>query len=203
MSDEIIKIGSNENEQVVCSKCKKEIFVKDGFTFLENNETIYLCSECNNQTEKEFISETENSNYFGAISLGLLAGVIAGVAWYLITTITERQIGYISIGVGFIIGYGVLFGSGKKRGFNLQIISAVITLITLLCSEYFIALHFIRKYFLSNKTEFPNYDGHFFFLSPFNEDIVNSIFSPIGVLIWCIGIYFAFSMTKSRAKNNQ
>lgn len=195
-----IKIGSKENEIVICSGCKKEISTKDGFTFKDKTDsTIYLCDDCKKATEKEFEKETENPNLTFAILLGCIGGLVSGFIWYFLTVWTDRQIGYIAIGVGFVIGWAVMFGSGGKRGMTIQITSAAITLVTLLCSQYFIVLYYIRKYVSENTAEYPNYDGSFFFLSPFNSDFMASMFSPMGVIIWLIGIYFAFSFPKSRA----
>jgi hypothetical protein len=112
--------------------------------------------------------------------------------------LTGYQIGYVAIGVGFLIGYAVIFGSGKKRGAPLQIMSAVMTLSTLLIAQYFISLYYVRKYVIEHKAEFPGYQGQWFFISPFNRAILGSIFSPMGILIWAIGIYFAYSLPKSR-----
>ena len=64
-----------------------------------------------------------------SIPRGLLAGIIAGLAaafiWGLITKITEYEIGWIAIGVGFLVGISVRkFGKGLTPPF--QIMGAVI-----------------------------------------------------------------------------
>jgi Ca2+/H+ antiporter len=135
----------------------------------------------------------------GAFLLGMGAAFIAGILWFAISVVTGYQIGYVAIGVGFLIGYAVLFGSGKKRGMPLQIMSAAMTLVTLFASQYFITLFYIRKYLLENKAQFPDYTGQWFLVNPFSPDIIASMISPIGLLIWAVGIYFAYSLPKSRS----
>jgi len=134
-----------------------------------------------------------------AILSGLIAAIVAGFAWYAFTTITNYQVGYVAIGVGFIIGYAVRLGSGKKKGFALQMWSAGIALVTLYISQYFVVHHYARKYLLEHKAEFPGYNGEFFLLSPFNPDVLREMFSPIGLIIWAVGIYFAYSLLKPRS----
>lgn len=195
-----IKIGSKENEIVKCNGCGKEILTKDGFTFKDKDElTIYLCDNCKTSTEQELAKETHNPNMVLAIALGVIGAVVSGIIWYYFTVWTGKQIGYVSIGVGFVIGWAVLIGSGKKRGMVLQVTSAILTFITLLCSEYLIIMHYVREYMSSNQTEFPDYDGSFIFISPFDSFVLSNMFSPIGVLIWLIGIYVAYSVPKERA----
>src|SRR6185503_1710751 len=153
---------------------------------------------CRGEVEKVLQAETENPNMIMALVLGSVAAIVAGVIWYYFVILSGYQIGYIAIGVGFVIGWAVVLGAGKKRGPKLQIMSAALTLVTLFTSEYFMALHYIRQYLLENKAEYPDYNGEMFFLSPFDPDILGGMISPMGLLIWGIGIYFAYSVAKTR-----
>ena len=104
----------------------------------------------------------------------------------------------MAIGVGFLIGYAVIWGSGKKRGASLQILSSGITVLTLLVSQYAIAIYYLRKYLLDHKADFPGYNGQLFLVSPFDPDMLRNMFSPMGLVIWAVGIYFAYSLPKAR-----
>jgi hypothetical protein len=57
---------------------------------------------------------------------------------------------------------------------------------------------YYRQYLLENKTEYPDYHGEMFLLSPFDPAVPRDLISPVGLLIWGIGIYFAYSTPKSR-----
>lgn len=195
-----IKIGAKADELVICGQCQGQFTAVQCYTYKgKKGQTVYLCEKCRAVAEKAFKEETQNPNMALAVVLGGIAALIAGVAWYLLTVSTGYQIGYVAIGVGFIIGHAVIWGSGKKRGPSLQIMSAAITVLTLLVSQYFIVLYYARKYLLEHRAEFPGYNGQWFLISPFNSEVIKSMFSPIGLLIWGIGIYFAYSLPKARS----
>jgi hypothetical protein len=195
-----IKIGEKADELVNCGQCQGQFSATQCYTYKgKKGQTVFLCEKCHEVAEKAFKEETQNPNMAMAVVLGGIAALIAGVAWYFFTVLTNYQIGYVAIGVGFIIGHAVIWGAGKKRGLSLQIMSAAITVLTLLVSQYFTVLYYARKYLLEHKTEFPKYDGQWFFISPFNPEVIKSMFSPMGLLIWGIGIYFAYSLPKARS----
>lgn len=55
-----------------------------------------------------------------AIASGLIASVIAAFIWAIITYITNYQIGFMAIGVGFLVGYAVnFFGKGMTTIFGI------------------------------------------------------------------------------------
>ncbi len=61
----------------------------------------------------------EDQNFNAAISAGMVAAVIGAVAWAAITVATEYQIGWMAVGVGFLVGYAVRrFGHGIEPRFG-------------------------------------------------------------------------------------
>lgn len=195
-----IKIGSKVNEIVKCSQCKKDTAAAQAYRCKgKKGTTIFVCEGCKNVLEKLFKEETQNPNMPMAVILGVLAGLLTGAVWFGLTVLTNYQVGYVAIGVGFIIGYAVIWGAGKKRGVKLQALSAGITVVTLLISQYFVVHYYLRKFLLENKAKFPGYEGQWVFLSPFNPDVLKQMFSPIGLLIWAVGIYFAYSLPKPKS----
>jgi hypothetical protein len=195
-----IKIGSKAQELVKCSQCQADVPGAQAYTYKgKKGQTIYLCEKCRDITEKKFKEETENPNLLMAAVVGTVAALVAGVAWSLFSVFTGYQIGYVAIGVGFLIGYAVIWGSGKKRGAPLQLISAGITVVTLLVSQYFLVLYYARKYAIEHAAEIPGYQGQWFFVPLFHPDVLKAMFSPMGLLIWGIGIFFAYSLPKARS----
>jgi hypothetical protein len=64
--------------------------------------------------------------------MGLVGGAVAmlvgAVLWGAITYLTEYQIGWMAIGVGFLVGIGIkFFGRGKTIGFGIS--GAILALI--------------------------------------------------------------------------
>ena len=195
--EEPIQIGSKAAQSVLCSLCQQEIPAGEFYSYKgSKGEDIFLCAGCRGKAEGALQEETRNPNFFGSAMLGSLGALIAGAIWYVIVVVTSYEIGYVAIGVGYLIGLGVRFGSGGKRGFSLQVLSAGITLVTLLVANYFTFLHFLRKYLLEQKVE--GYTGQFFFISPFHPSYLEGLVSPMGLLIWAIALYVAFSVPKPR-----
>jgi hypothetical protein len=77
------------------------------------------------------------------------------------------------------------------------VLSAGLTLMSLLVAKYFTILHFLRKSLLEQKAE--GYSGQFFLLSPLEPVFLQNLVSPMGLLIWAIALYVAFSVPKPRA----
>jgi hypothetical protein len=195
-----IKIGAKVNEVVQCGQCKKETAASQAYRCKgKKGSVVFICEGCKEILDKAFKAETQNPNMPMAVLAGLFAAIIAGSLWYAFTVITNYQVGYVAIGVGFLIGYAVRLGSGKRRGFSLQMVSAGITLATLFISQYFVIHHYARKYMLENQAQFPGYNGQFFLLSPLNPEVIKEMISPIGLIIWAVGIYFAYLLLKPRS----
>jgi hypothetical protein len=71
--------------------------------------------------------DTDSNLIMGLIGGGV-AMLVSAIIWGVITYITEYQIGYMSIGVGFLVGFAVrYFGKGHSMIFGLS--SAVMALI--------------------------------------------------------------------------
>jgi hypothetical protein len=69
-----------------------------------------------------------DSNYILGLIAGGIAMLIGAVIWGAITYFTEYQIGYMSIGLGFLVGIAFrFFGKGHSLMFGLS--SAVLSLI--------------------------------------------------------------------------
>ena len=77
-----------------------------------------------------------------AIGFGLVAALVAGVLWYGIVVVTDRQFVYLAIGFGGLIGFAVVLGAGRA-GVSTAVISIVISAIGIVASYYFINRHVI------------------------------------------------------------
>jgi hypothetical protein len=56
-------------------------------------------------------------NFALALSLGIVAALIGAIAWAVVTVTTGYQIGYMAIGVGFLVGFAMRLGRGRSRLF--------------------------------------------------------------------------------------
>jgi hypothetical protein len=83
-----------------------------------------------------------SANLFGGILAGLLAAVIGAVVWAAVTCTTKYQIGWMAVGVGFLVGFAVRkFGRGGTPLYGG--IGAVLALFGCLLGNYFTIIGFV------------------------------------------------------------
>lgn len=193
-----INVSSKATNNVECDNCKKSIKAGEQFTFKgKDGKEIYLCKDCKVLVDDAFALETKNPNILRSVAGGLLAAVIAGIIWYFFVIITKIELGYLAIGVGYLIGWGVYLGSGKKRGIAIQLITVAITLLTLIVSSYLVYSHFVEEYLeneLGKQVSLPIWAV----LIDAPSDFLSSLVSPMGLLIWGIGLYVAYRFAMPR-----
>jgi hypothetical protein len=68
------------------------------------------------------------------IVFGIIASVIAGVAWVAIASATHLTIGYMALGVGALVGWAVATGV-RAPGPTGGIISVILSVLTILGAE--------------------------------------------------------------------
>lgn len=78
-----------------------------------------------------------------AVLLGALASIVGAVAWGLISVATGYQIGYMAIGVGFLVGMAMRQGKGVTMIFG--IIGAALSLLSCVMGDFFSITGLIAK----------------------------------------------------------
>ncbi len=198
MSEETkITLGQRAEEKVKCCNCEKKILASEGFTYQDDDRNeVYVCAECRDAINQEIAAETENPNIIGGLTFGAAAGLIGGILWYWITVLTNYQIGYMAIGLGWLIAMGTIIGAGHKRGKRIQVLSAAITLVTLLTAEFIIFLHYAGQDPEINACVLQilaNYN-----IAGLIKAFISSSLSPIGLIIWGVGLYVGYITPKAR-----
>ena len=101
-----------------CKLCGKNNICKN-CRGLINGKSV--CRACKDQILAELDAEKADPSHLPlALVAGAVAAFVSGVVWAAIAVIARVHIGYVAIGVGYLAGQGVFFGSGKKRGVTLQ-----------------------------------------------------------------------------------
>lgn len=198
--EETLSIGSKVGTLVKCSSCSAEGNT-DNFIAMQDNagNDVYLCPSCKEKVKAQMAEETEDPNILTGVILGSIGAAIGGVIWFLVTVTTEREIGYISLGLGYLVGYGVHLGSGGKRGHFLQLISAAISIVAIIVTEKFIYDYLLNAYVHGNPDLYPDIGTNDVVSIPFFAlEFWKSLLSPIGLLIYSIGIYVAYSICRPR-----
>jgi hypothetical protein len=78
--------------------------------------------------------------------LGLAAAAAGALGWFLVALIENEEYGVIAIGVGTLIGWAVVLGSGAARSRRLQLVSVGATLLGLIAAHYLIYRHFLAVF---------------------------------------------------------
>jgi hypothetical protein len=81
----------------------------------------------------------------GGLVGGLVTAVVAAGLWYAVVSITNWQIGLVAIAVGWLVGTGVRFGAGGRGSVPLAAIGGILTLGSLVVSEYLIIHHWVSE----------------------------------------------------------
>jgi hypothetical protein len=184
-----------------CAGCGAEIAIGSEVLVQGKNRrdpAITLCQGCSAKVENEFQAETEGANLVGAAFVGALAAIAAGLVWFGVVVATKYEVGFLALGLGWLVAFAVVWGSGKKRGALLQILSAGITLVTMVASEYFI-LRYIALQGLIQE----GYDVSRVPLFLPISDIINVMVEylkaePTTLLFWALAVWQAFVIPAGR-----
>jgi len=96
------------------------------------------CRQCGCEVAEASAKEELNPIQIpGAICGGIAGAVIAGIVWAVIGIVTNLEIGYAAVGIGWLAAKGAVIGSGKCRGTGIQAIAVATAGLGLLLGRYF------------------------------------------------------------------
>lgn len=154
------------------------------------NSLIILCATCADRVSEVFEAKTKTLNLKNALISGVVASVISAIVWYGIVAITSFQVGYLAIGVGWLVGQSIVIGSGGGRGIVLQGMSVALTTFAMVLSEYLIVRHVaVQVLAAEGSQQLP-------LLLPLDVAlgmISHSISAnPLTLLFWAIAVFTAY-----------
>lgn len=138
-------------------------------------------------TEQQILNYQEKlkmeQNLPMAIAGGLAASLAGGIVWAVVTVATGYQIGWMAVGVGFLVGYSVRYlGKGIDKIFG--IIGASLALLGCLFGNFFSLIGFSAK---------QESMGVLSILGSIDYSLVPQImietFSPMDILFYGIAVY--------------
>lgn len=156
----------------------------------KNDETVV--SETPIQTEQQFVHYEEETNLKRlplAILSGLGASIIGAVIWAVVTVLTGYQIGYMAIGVGFLVGFAIkIVGRGNHLAFG--IVGGLFALFGCILGNYFSLISFT-----STQMTLVFFET----LTMFSPDTVIKImiesFAPMDILFYALAVYQGFKFS--------
>lgn len=87
----------------------------------------------------------DNQNLSLAVLGGAAAALVGAAAWAAVTVITDWQIGFMAVGIGFLVGY-VVRRVGRGIDMSFGIVGAVLALAGCAFGNYFTACALISEY---------------------------------------------------------
>jgi hypothetical protein len=76
---------------------------------------------------------------------GLLAAIVSGVVWGLITIWTNSEVGYVAIGVGWLCGAAVVFFGRNARGPIFQLIASAFSILGIAIGKYYFFFLLVKE----------------------------------------------------------
>ncbi len=135
---------------------------------------------------QQFASE---QNLVGGLAAGVFAAVAGAVVWAVVTVITGYQIGWMAVGVGFLVGIAVrIVGKGIDKIFGIA--GAVIALFGCLLGNIFTVAYFVAD---------AEGMGVFEVLSSLGPaamfELLKITFSPMDLLFYGIAVYEGYKLS--------
>src|SRR5574341_966188 len=136
------------------------------------------------QKAERFFQDLKDQQNFGlAVIAGAGAALAGAMAWAAITAATNTQIGWMAVGVGFLVGYAVrAAGKGVEKGFG--VLGAVLALLGCVLGNALTIYIFV-----ANDAGAPFLDVVKTLPIEKLLDIMKRNFNPIDVLFYAIAVY--------------
>lgn len=140
-------------------------------------------------SQDQFHPTVETGNLPFAIAAGSVAALIGAALWAAITVATEYQIGFMAVGVGFLVGFAVgKFGGGQSTVF--RVTGAVLALLGCVLGNFFTLIGFASR---QEEIGFlPMLAQVDYTLIP---GVMASTASPMDFLFYGIAIYEGFKLS--------
>lgn len=161
------------------------------------------CEQCRASVSRELGSSQSKASFLRALVYGGAAALVGCVAWIAIEKLFHVQIGFVAIGVGYLVGKAVRKASGGLGGKRYQVLAVALTYASIALASLPDLLHAIAGQHpaASEPTAPPSLLGFIWacvlllgiaLASPFLQGAENII----GLFIIGIGLYEAWKFTR-------
>ncbi|MGB0371250.1 MAG: hypothetical protein ACPGN3_07835 [Opitutales bacterium] len=134
-----------------------------------------------------------HGNVIAGIIGGVLSSIVAGIIWATISVVTGYQIGWVAIGVGFLVAYIVrMWGKGNTPTFG--VIGAVFALLGCVLGNVFTIVGFIaQEYELGIMEALTSVDYAYL------PEIMMDTASPMDLLFYGLALYSGYKYSRGEA----
>jgi hypothetical protein len=134
----------------------------------------------------------EEANLAAAVIGGLVAAVVGGVVWAVITVTTKFQIGFMAVGVGFLVAWAVrTLGKGRTQAFG--IIGAVFAFLGCILGNLLSACGFIAA---DSGQPVMSVASKVLSTPSVAADILQATFSGMDLLFYGIAVYEGYKLAR-------
>lgn len=107
---------------LACAFCKKPLTGQ----YWQISERA-ACEQCRGSIARELDSSRSSASFLRASGYGVLAAMVGCIGWIAIEKLFHVQIGFVAIGVGYLVGKAVRKGSGGLGGKRYQALALALT----------------------------------------------------------------------------
>jgi hypothetical protein len=125
---------------VACELCSASVPANE--SKLANGHRV--CAACARQLQAELASANAPPDVLPrAVAMGALGALLGAGVWAAVLIITNFEIGYLAVLVGFLAGMGVKYGARGATGRQLQKVAVACTFVGLLATKYLVFAHYL------------------------------------------------------------
>lgn len=126
------------------------------------------------------------------LGLGILAGAVAALVgagvWAVVTVVTSYQIGWMAVGVGFLVGFAIrAAGKGISPAFGIA--GAVLSLLGCILGNLLSISWFAS---VEEAVPYPQVVFSVLTQPAFAFELLRVTFSPMDILFYAIAVYFGY-----------
>jgi hypothetical protein len=107
---------------LVCHACQRHLY--DVYFEVGSQPT---CEMCRYELENESSRGSGPGRFARALFAGGVAGLVGAGLYYAVLALTGYEVGLVAIVVGFMVGFGVRWGSRGRGGWPYQVLAVAIT----------------------------------------------------------------------------
>jgi hypothetical protein len=147
-------------------------------------------------TQATIIQTGSDGNFWSGVLGGFAGAVIGAILWGIISVWLDRQIGWMAIGIGALVGVGVRF-PGKGTGIKFGIAGALLAILGCLAGNaMMIYILLAREYGLTLWYVMTNLSASDLF------SLIKEAFQWIDILFYALALYtgYRFSFRKVKTK---
>ncbi|MCG6925226.1 MAG: hypothetical protein LJF30_07950 [Acidobacteria bacterium] len=120
------KADVSEESPLTCHACQRQLF--DVYFEVDSQPS---CEMCRYEIESERNHGSGPGRFVRALAAGGFAGLVGASLYYAVLALTGYEVGLVAIVVGFLVGFGVRWGSRGRGGWPYQVLAVTITYVAI------------------------------------------------------------------------